>query len=70
LKLRQFRIALASFLLAKRAFHEIQSPYYEITQDRIVTLRERVGDEQFTALLATIEPQAEQIIDQELGETN
>jgi tetratricopeptide (TPR) repeat protein len=61
-------VALACFLLAYIIFEELQSPVRDTTQERINDLRSKVEEKQFTALLATVEPQASQIVGQALRE--
>jgi tetratricopeptide (TPR) repeat protein len=58
--------ALAYFLLAKSIFEEVQSPNRGVVQGRIDDLGGRVGNEQFAALLALVEPRAGQIVEQSL----
>ena len=65
---RRFDVALASFLLAKGIFQELGSPnVFEIDHD-LGNLHEQVGEEQFTTLLAQVEPEADQIVEQALRE--
>ena len=66
LKLLFYEIALASFLLARSIFNEIQSPHYEATQGWIDTLHKAVSDEKYGALLAKVEPQTSQIVEEAL----
>lgn len=63
-----YDLALASLLVAKQIFEEIQSPIRELTQSVIDTVHEKIGEDQFAALLAQIEPRASQILEQVLGE--
>ncbi|HYT37088.1 MAG TPA: tetratricopeptide repeat protein [Ktedonobacteraceae bacterium] len=63
-----YEVALASLLLAQNILNEAQSPYYNESQRGIVTLRKAIGEEEFTLLLAGVEPQAQQIVDQALRE--
>ncbi len=46
----------------------LETTYCDESQRGIDTLRKAVGDEQFTRLLAKVEPQAQQIVEQALGE--
>ena len=62
-------IALAFILVAKNILHELEHPLLRETQKNIETLHRSIGDEQFTTLLATVEPQAQQIVDQALGKS-
>ncbi len=63
-----YEVALASLLLAQNILNEAQSPYYNESQRGIVTLRKAIGEEKYTTLLAQVEPQAQQIVDQALRE--
>jgi tetratricopeptide (TPR) repeat protein len=65
---KHYEVALASLLLAYNILNEAQSSYCDESQRGIDTLRKAVGDEQFTRLLAKVEPQAQQIVEQALGE--
>jgi tetratricopeptide (TPR) repeat protein len=56
-------VALAFFLLAARFFKEVKGSYFKEIEQSIDILREKIGEEQFKALLATVEPQAQQIVD-------
>src|SRR5207248_4928377 len=58
--------ALACLLLAKEVFDKIQSPDHVTIQAEIDALHEKIGDERFSSLLASVEPQAQQIADQAL----
>lgn len=51
-----YDMALACFLLAERDFKELESPELHETLALLDGLREAVGDEQFSALLATVQP--------------
>ncbi|HLX57075.1 MAG TPA: tetratricopeptide repeat protein [Ktedonobacteraceae bacterium] len=70
----RYDVALASFLLARDIFEEVQSPNHDEVQGWIDDLRKKVGEEQFRALLARVEPRAQQLVEQALiedvGETN
>ncbi len=63
-----YDVALASFLLARGIFGEVQSPNRDSVQSWIDDLREEIGEEQFTTLLAQVEPQALQIVERALQE--
>jgi len=63
-----YKIALAFFLLARDAFEAIQSPDRDLVQQWIDGLHQKVGEEQFTALLSQVESQAQQIVEQALRE--
>jgi tetratricopeptide (TPR) repeat protein len=60
-----YDVALASLLLARDIFEEVQSPNRDGVQSWIDALRRKVGEEQFTTLLAQVESQASQIVDTE-----
>src|SRR5260370_33529033 len=62
-----YEVALASLLLAKNILNEIQSSYYDESQRGIDTLRKVVGEEEFAILLAKVEPQAQNIVEQGLN---
>ena len=64
----RYYVALSCFLLDKNFLDEVQSPHRDETQRWIEKIHQEVGDEQFTALLAQVEPQAQQIVDQALRE--
>jgi hypothetical protein len=64
----RYDIALASLLLARDIFEEIQSPNRDGVGNWIDDLREEIGEEQFATLLARVEPQASQIVEQALRE--
>ncbi len=63
-----YDVALASFLLARGIFEEVQSPNRDSVQSWTDDLREEIGEEQFATLLAQVEPQASQIVEQALRE--
>jgi len=65
---QRYDVALASLLLAQNILKEAQSSYCDESQRGIDTLREVVGEEKYTALLAQVEPQAQQIVTQALAE--
>jgi len=64
---RQYDVALSCFILDIRFLNEVQHPYREEAQIWIEKIQNELGDEQFTALLAAVEPQAQQIVDQTLS---
>ena len=64
---QHYEVALASLLLAKNILNEIQSSYYDESQRGIDTLRKVVGEEEFAILLAKVEPQAQNIVEQGLN---
>jgi tetratricopeptide (TPR) repeat protein len=68
LKQARYEVTLACFLLARSIFEEVQSPNRDKVQQSIDDLREEVGESQFAALLAQVEPQAHQILEQALHE--
>lgn len=68
LKQQRYDVALASLLLAANILKEVQSSYCDESQRGIDTLREAIGEEQFSTLLARVEPQAHQIVEQALDE--
>jgi hypothetical protein len=55
-------------MLDKKNLDEIQHPYREEAQRWIEKIHQEVGDDLFTALLAQVGPQAQQIVDQSLRE--
>ncbi len=63
-----YDVALASFLLAWGIFEEVLSPHRNVVQHWIDGLRREVGEEQFATLLARVEPQAQQVVEQALRE--
>jgi tetratricopeptide (TPR) repeat protein len=64
-----YNIALAYFLLATKIFEKVQSPSLAITQRYIERLETELGKDEFTVLLASVEPQAQNIVDQALSES-
>ena len=64
----RYDVALACFLLAKGIFEEVLSPKRDNVQKWIDDLRGKVGEEEFAALLARVEPQAQQVVEQALRE--
>jgi tetratricopeptide (TPR) repeat protein len=65
---QRYDVALATLLLARDILNEAQSSYYDESQRGIDTLRKAIGEEEFTTLLAQVEPHAQQIVDQALSE--
>jgi hypothetical protein len=61
---QRYKVALAALLLARNILNEVQSSYCDESQRGIDTLRKAVGGEEFSALLARVEPQAQQIVEQ------
>lgn len=61
-------VALACFLYARAIFDELHNPLLTETQNWIEAIHKELGDEQFPVLLSTVEPQAQQIVDQALRE--
>jgi tetratricopeptide (TPR) repeat protein len=57
-------LALAALLLAKDVLNETQNPGRNKMQRDIDKLRNEIGDEQFEVLLTSIEPQAQQLMEQ------
>ncbi len=62
----RYDVALAFFLLARGIFEEVQSPDRDDVQSWIDGLRSTVGEKQFTTLLAQVEQQARQIVEDAL----
>ena len=61
--------ALACFLLAKQIFEQVQSPNADDVEEWIADLRERIGEEQFAALLAEVEREGmEQVVERGVRE--
>ncbi|HVB76170.1 MAG TPA: tetratricopeptide repeat protein [Ktedonobacteraceae bacterium] len=67
LDLQRYDAALAFLTLAENILHEIDSTYYNESLRGIETLRETVGDDEFTTLMASVEPRAQQITEQALS---
>ncbi len=65
---KRYDVALSCFILAKRIFVEVQSPNSESVQEWIDDLQREIGDQQFTTVLQTVEPHAQQIVDDALRE--
>jgi len=63
----RYDVALACFLLARGIFEEVQSPNRDkVHEEWIDDLRNKVGEEQYSALLAQVEPRAQEIVDEAL----
>ena len=62
----RYDVALACLLLAQEMFEDVLSPDRDKAKRSIDDLREEVGKEQFAALLAAVQPQAHQIVEQVL----
>ena len=58
--------ALACFLLAERLFKMLESPELNEALARLDDLCQKIGEEQFNLLLATVEPRAQEIVDEAL----
>lgn len=64
----RYDAALSCFVLANRIFVEVESPNSENVQKWIDGLRQKIGDQQFAALLQNVELHAPQIVDDALRE--
>ncbi len=65
----RYEVALVCILLAKALFERVQSPSdVDREVQWIAGLRESIGEKQFTALLARVEPQSERIVEEALRE--
>ena len=64
----RYEVALAALLLAQRTLDELQSPYRAGTQEWIDDLRQALGAEQFGALRARVEPQAQEVVNRAMLE--
>jgi len=60
--LEKYDLALACYLLAKKIRMEIKDPEIETTEDNINELKTKIGAEEFKKLMATVEPNAEELI--------
>ncbi len=60
----RYQAALACFLYARNIFEKVKSSKYAIVQKCIDDLRKKIGEDQFVAMLAYVEPQTYQIIKQ------
>jgi tetratricopeptide (TPR) repeat protein len=63
----RYDIALGCFVLDKKYLDEVQHPYRDEAQIWIEKIQNELGDEQFATLLATVEPGAQEIVDQALN---
>ncbi len=59
-------VVLASLLLARELFRNVQSLDYDRAQRQIETLREEIGERSFAALLRSVESQELQLVEQAL----
>jgi tetratricopeptide (TPR) repeat protein len=62
----RYDVALACFMLARGIFEEVLSPDRDDEQNWIDGLRGKVGERRFVTLLARVEPQAQQLVEQAL----
>lgn len=67
-KWQRYDAALASLVLARDIYREIGSPEVFKSDEQIGKLREEVGEEGFSLLLAKVEPRAHQIVEQAFHE--
>ena len=65
---RRYEIALAALLLAQHTLDALQSPHRASTQERIDEIRQAVGAEQFAALRAQVESQAQEVVNRAVQE--
>src|SRR5258708_827536 len=63
----RYDIALGCFWIDKGFLDEIQHPYLDEVQNWIEKIQNELGDEQVAALLATVKPRAQEIVDQALN---
>ncbi len=68
LDMGRYDTALAFLVLARNTLHAIDSTYYQESLRGIETLQKTVGDDEFTTLVADVEPRAQYITQQALGE--
>ena len=61
-----YDLALAAFFLARQCFEEVSSPHQHEVEEWVAALYQEVGQEQFVALRARVEPQARQLFEQAL----
>ncbi len=61
-------IALACFLLASDVFEKAKNPEIKVVQGHLDSLRQAIGENLFTELLAQIRPHAHQVVNQALAE--
>lgn len=64
----RYDVTLACLLLAQYIFEEAMSPNLDEVQKSINQLSKRVDKDRFAALLAEVEPQAQQIVEKALDE--
>jgi len=65
-RLHHYDLAMAAFLLARHCFEEVSSPHQHQVEKWIITLHQKIGQEQFVALRSRVEPQAQQCFEQAL----
>ncbi len=65
-KQEKYDVALASFMLAKSIFEEVQGPERDETQGCIEELQKKIGDQAFGGLLPKVELQAQQVVEEAL----
>lgn len=63
---KRYSEALACLLSARALLDEVQSPGREKIQDYVERLRHELGDDEFFALLTSVEPRVEAIVEQAL----
>ncbi len=63
----RYDFALAFFLLAKEKLEEVQSPEFDKILTTIEGISEKIGEKQFAELLASVEPQTHQMVEQALS---
>lgn len=66
---KRYPESLAFLLCARNILDEVQSPGREKVQEYMDHLRLEVGDEEFFSLLTDVEPRAQALVKQALGET-
>jgi len=64
----RYDIALASLILADGILEELKHPHGKEISGSIEKIHQELGEQQFFSLLATVQPQAQQILDRALGE--
>lgn len=62
-----YDVTLSFFLLAVNIFIELHYPYLDEAQSWIEKVRNELGAEKFSALLASVEPQTQQVAEQALN---
>ena len=66
-ELGNYHAGLASILLAKRLYEQVESPSDVADEVGVLdSLRNALGEKAFTDLLKDVEPQAQQIVDEAL----